>query len=69
MNHIEDAKVVFNGILSEYSAIKLKLKFKKIERKKSETIKIIDWNLLLDDDIKTKYYSSLSKSLEKYKNS
>ena len=69
MNHIEDAKVVFNGIPSEYSVIKLKLKFKKFERNKSKTIKIIDWNLLLDDDIKTKYYFSLSKSLEKYKNS
>ena len=39
------------------------------EKKKSETVKIIDWNLLLDDDIKVKYNLSLSKSLGKYKNS
>ena len=69
MNHTEDAKVVSYGIPSDHSAIKLKLKFKVFEKKKSETVKIIDWNLLLDDDIKKKYNSSLSKSLGKIKNS
>ena len=69
LNHIGDAKVVSYGIPSDHSAIKLKLKFKIFEKKKSEAVKIIDWNLLLDDDIKKKYNYSLSKSLGKFKNS
>ena len=69
LNHTEDAKVVSYEIPSDHSSIKLKLKFKIFEKKKSETVKIIDWNLLLDDDIKMKYNFSLSKRLGKYKNS
>ena len=69
MNHTEDAKVVSHGIPSDHSAIKLKIKFNIFEKKKLEMVKIIDWNLLLDDDIKMKYSFSLSESLIKYKNS
>ena len=39
LNHIEDANVVSYGIPSDHSAIKLKLKFKIFEKKKSETVK------------------------------
>ena len=68
LNDTEDAKVVSYRIPSDHSAIKLKLKFRINERKKLETIKIVDWNLLLDEDIKMKYNRSLSKFLGKYKN-
>ena len=68
LNHTEDAKVVSYGIPSDHSAIKLKLKFRIHEKKKSETIKIVDWNLLLDEDIKMKYNRSLSNFFGKYKN-
>ena len=65
LNYTEDDKVVSYGIPSDHSAIKLKLKFRIHEKKKSETIKIVDWNLLLDEDIKMKYNRSLSKKFRK----
>ena len=66
LENIQDSKVVDYGIPSDHSTILLCLKFKNPKNNKTFPDEVIDWNLLLDDDIKSTLNDCLSAEIKKY---
>ena len=65
LENIQDSKVVDFGIPSDHSAMLLCLKFKNPKNNKISPDEVIDWNLLLDKDIKSTVNDYLSAEIKK----
>lgn len=61
---MKDSKVVKVGIPSDYSALKLSLKFKNLKRKISISNKFIDWNLFLNGEPRSNSNKGLSSNFK-----
>ena len=60
LNHIQDTKNIDFGIPSDHSANLIYLKFKNPKNYKVFPDELINWNLLLDEDVKSTRYKVLS---------
>ena len=64
--HIKDAYIIDYGVHSDHSAIKMDLKLKKVKKKLTLCKQIINWDLFLDEKIKSNFNINLKDKINDF---